>query len=337
MGGGQTVGKAVATGAVHVFALKRQEIHVAWTIDDGPTAHGTKLNSKMSDEVVRIRKSRGDKVGKSKNLVPATWYIQRDFSRSQRKRALLESLQAEGDEIAIHSFHKTKNHCEWFPGGGSGGNISIAYDRKQPWLGIADAMRDLTSFTHDLRKWGLHVRFVRMPGGFRSEVRNYLINRSVALSKLGPLVTELVTSISSENPGTLSYPTPPPGRVQRLAHKEELRIFYSQIQQTLKKLGLHLWEGSHRGQPELTASNSGMSWEAESHSNWSNVKRKFNQRLKAAQGNPGGLFSLVILTHEHNSYHPNVLRDIREMESAAHAAKMTIRYHTMSSLYSLVR
>lgn len=334
----------ICTGKSHPFEVKRPTVHIAWTIDDGPTVNTIRMNTEMVEAVVAERRSLKISVPQVDNLVPATWYIQRDTY--ERHRNSLKALQDEGDEIAIHSFHPTKNHCEWFPQGGSlkaipaagvrQGNISRAYSETEPWNGIREAMTHLTEFVGLLREHGLMINFVRLPGGLRTEMMKYLEHNNVERNRRGQIIKEVIEAVTSESPGNLTYSRKDGLELKRLIPEDELRTFYSIIQQTLVNLRLHLWEGSHVG-PELTMKTGGQSWQAEVGPQRDTATSGLREMIQALEKNPQSTQSLVILTHESKPYRDRVLPIIRGMEKLAHENKVDIQYHTMTSLFCRVR
>ncbi|VAW60096.1 hypothetical protein MNBD_GAMMA11-1183 [hydrothermal vent metagenome] len=118
-------------------------LHVAWTVDDGPT----RFTQQMANNFLLNGQNR-----------PATWFIVRDRLTSD-KTGFYKYLQNKGHEIAIHGLHKKDNHLSWLPSG------SLA-----SYKNLSTALQDLEKFQRELQNRGLHARFVRLPYGLFTEL-----------------------------------------------------------------------------------------------------------------------------------------------------------------------
>lgn len=120
-------------------------IHIAWTLDDGPTEYTEPMDETLGDR-------------------PTTWFIQRNLLDDEGLERL-EERQQEGDEIAVHSMHESVDHVCWFP---TSNGCNRGYDTTEA------AMGDLEEFVKELRENGIRVSFVRLPTGLFSELVYYL-------------------------------------------------------------------------------------------------------------------------------------------------------------------
>ncbi len=125
----------------------KQTLHIAWTVDDGPTKH--------TNDMVDVFKERG---------IPATWYIQRN-NLTKPWLPIYQKLQnAHGHEVAIHGIHQKKDHLSWFP------------SSKLPSFESMDsALEDLGEFYNELKTAGLRVKFIRLPYGLFTEINQRLV------------------------------------------------------------------------------------------------------------------------------------------------------------------
>lgn len=131
--------------AGYTVGSPRGVIHIAWTLDDGPTQY-----TEAMDEVLGGR--------------PSTWFIQRNLLREGAIDRLKERQEA-GDEIAIHSIHQNVDHVCWFP---TSNGCNKGYETTEA------AMEDLSEFVRNLRGHGLDVSFVRLPTGLHTQLIYYL-------------------------------------------------------------------------------------------------------------------------------------------------------------------
>ncbi|VAW68869.1 hypothetical protein MNBD_GAMMA10-1179 [hydrothermal vent metagenome] len=133
----------IAEPGYYLPELKQNTLHVAWTVDDGPTQFTQQMRKNFQL--------------KGQNR-PATWFIVRDRLTSE-KTGFYKMLQNEGHEIAIHGLHKKNNHLSWLP--------SASLDSYE---NLDAALRDLEKFHLELQNQGLQVKFVRLPYGLFTEL-----------------------------------------------------------------------------------------------------------------------------------------------------------------------
>lgn len=273
-------------------------IRLGWSFDDGPTPH----TAAMAD-VIAPR--------------AATWFIMNDRlggagARRGSAFAKLLGRREQGDEIAIHSMHPIEGHAAWFP-------ISLG-SVPQAYASTAAAMHDLRAFTLELRAAGLRPHFARMPGGEWSEVKKYVEVAGGPRRQSGAIARAL---LSGQAP-----PVPAPPVVVR-----DLAL----VRSTVASLGLHLWDGSASG-PELSTN----TWEVESsgvRGRTDDVVRRFiglaDRLARGARTRPA---SFVILAHDTTRADATrAASNVRQMEDYATARGVRVEYHSMSSLYQIVR
>jgi peptidoglycan/xylan/chitin deacetylase (PgdA/CDA1 family) len=273
-------------------------IHVAWTLDDGPTA-----------ETPAMRKALG--------AMPATWYIMRNQLGTGETLAAklkeLKAIQDSGSEIAIHSAHPTQAHVAWFP-------VQVAGAVPKAYETVQEFIADLTAFRNLLTQNGIAVKFVRFPGGAYTEVFRYLESQGVADETERKVLTKKILrqeSVADQAEGVRKVATD-----------------YDAIRTALDSLGLKIWDGSTAGPLlsfqswEAESSGTGLT---------DNVTEKFKKLVddfaKAKRER-----SLLVLAHDtHGKNAAEVQKDIAEMESYAATNGVQIRYHTNSSLFAKVR
>lgn len=295
--------KAAAAAAVRIAGAATPTdpyriIHVAWTMDDGPTPATPQMKATIADR-------------------PTTWFIMRNQlgTGTDETRNLndLKDLQAKGHEIAIHSSHPTQAHVAWFP-------VEVAPAVPKAYATVAEAMAHLTEFVKLLKDNGIQPKFVRMPGGEITEVSAYLKDKGVSdakqRSELGRKILKQ-ESVSAEAAGV-----------------QEVAADYNTIRATLDALGLKLWGGSAAGPMisaqswEAESSGSGLA---------DNVTEQF-KKVVDAFGTVKRERSLIVLAHDTNEANAKeVAKDVKEMEDYAAANGVQIQYHTMSSLFQKVR
>jgi len=279
-------------------------VRLAWTVDDGPTIHTPGMSTALSPRA-------------------ATWFIMNNQLGTGTRRATaltsLVSRQTAGDEIGVHSMHPTVGHSAWFPvqlGLQHDGSYSVpkGYNR------TSDAMRDLTSFTGELRTAGLNVHFARMPGGELSEVKKYVVDQGGAQGTSEDVAEALIS-------GT----TPP------VAAPASVVTDVALVMSTLRTLNLHLWGGSASG-PEVTRN----TWEAESSgvpARTNDIVRRFRGVVSnLANGSRTRPASFVILAHDTTSADvAQAGTNITAMETFATSQGVRVEYYRMADLYQILR
>jgi peptidoglycan/xylan/chitin deacetylase (PgdA/CDA1 family) len=273
-------------------------IHVAWTMDDGPTPATPKMKTVMGGR-------------------PTTWFIMCNQlgtgAKLKANLAELQALQATGHEIAIHSAHPTAARVSWFPVKVAGA-VPLAYDSVQAFIA------DLADFTELLKQHGITPTFVRMPGGEITEVSAYLRAQGVADSETRNRLARKILrqeSVAGESAGV-----------------ENVAADYDAIRAALDVLGLKLWGGSSGGP---TISFQSWEAESSASGLTDNVTTFF-KRLVNEFATERRERSLIVLAHDTNEGNAKeVQKDIREMEGYPDANGVQIRYHTLSGLLTQVR
>lgn len=281
-------------------------VRIAWSLDDGPDKFAEAMEATLRPK---------DAIG---GRILGTWFVMRDKMEAMgwdKAVALLKRKQDEGHEIAIHSMdpdkdRKGRSHVRWFPRNPSA-------DPKQPvyWYeSIEAALADLKRFRDDLKKAGINVRFVRLPGGLHTELTNYL-------EKLGvPNASGVARDVFEGKPV--------PAAAQPVAEA------YATLKRGLADLELSAWGGGKPNEPDI------MGWEAESAPAGSgltdNVRTRFKRvvDVAAADGKP---HSLVILAHDTSlASAEKVGADILEMEAYAAKQGVRVEYETMARLHDII-
>lgn len=284
----------------------KKVVRIAWSFDDGPDKFAEAMETKMRPK---------DEIG---GRILATWFVMRDKMEAigwDKAVALLKRKQDEGHEIAIHSMdpdkdRKGRSHVRWFP-------RNPSTDPKKPvyWYeSIEAALADLKTFRDDLKKAGINVRFVRLPGGLHTEITNYLEKLGVANA------SQVARDIFDGKPVSVDA--------------KPVAEAYATLKRGLADLGLSAWGGGRANEPDIVG------WEAESSPVGSgltdNARAKFEKvvNLAAADGKP---HSLVILAHDTSSTSAEkVGADIVEMEAYAEKKGVRVEYETMARLHEIV-
>lgn len=130
--------------------VKKIKLHIAWTVDDGPTPNTDKMLSVFNDTL--------------KEPIPATWFIQFDYLTQKNRLAFYKNLQdKKKHEIAIHGVSTVVNHIHWFPS-----------SKFQSFPSVDEALEGIAIFNKYLSDNGIQARFVRAPTGLHSELSSYL-------------------------------------------------------------------------------------------------------------------------------------------------------------------
>lgn len=283
-------------------------VRIAWTIDDGPQKETQSMLS---------AKGLGD-------IKSVTWYVQRNRIRT-KDYDLLRSIQKEGGEIAIHSFHPTADHAAWFPIANQGsGAYSFPYAAKTQ----EEIMQDLASFVKDLKDKGITAKFVRLPGGLFSELKLYAKSLGI---KDSSAVAEKIRKGED---------------VSGFGDKAKcLERDYRIMKEHLSKLDLILWGGGTSAteiKPQSwTAESSGVAARTDNVTSHVSDARKglekggVFERL-VAEMKEGATESMVILAHDSNTKDvAEVNSDINQIESFASKNGVKIEYYTMSELFKV--
>ena len=273
-------------------------IRLAWTVDDGPTAHTAGMSTALSPRA-------------------ATWFIMNNQlgTGTARTNALtgLINRQTAGDEIAIHSMHPTIPHSAWFP-------INLGTAVPKGYRTTTDAMTDLTTFTGELRTAGLNVHFGRMPGGELSEVKKYVEDQGGAAGTSEAVAQALIT-----------------GGIPPVAPPAAVATDVALVMSTLRTLNLHLWSGSGTG-PEVTrntweAESSGVP--ARTNDVVRRFKGVVNNLASGSRTRPA---SFVILAHDTTQADVAMAdTNISTMETYATAKGVRVEYYRMADLYQILR
>jgi peptidoglycan/xylan/chitin deacetylase (PgdA/CDA1 family) len=278
-------------------------LHIAWTVDDGPTNFTQPMIDVFEGPV---RASHGRTTREIRDI-PATWYIQRNRITETNIRTYQQLQNRDGHEIAIHGIHPGRDHLSWF-------NSS----RRPSYENISDAISDLRSFHRFLTERDLRVKFIRLPYGLLTE----LVQRLGTLGTEGEAANSLARQIVRDRD---TVPGTPAGR--RVAGE------LNTLMLAVRDLGLHLWGGSANDRPMV------QSWEAETAGagtgradNVPGLQIEMMRSVLERRTSQSGSF--VILCHDTTQADVDEVRsDIGAMESAAIEHATTIRYHTMSSLF----
>ncbi len=303
------------------MANPQRIFRVAWTIDDGP--HGV-----LTDEM----KSEG-----LNGLKQVTWYIQRNkLYGKEAAFKKLKAIQDKGGEIAIHSFHPTQDHATWFPVAAKA-NTSKAYST--PYEGKSENVitKDLGDFNSELKRYGIKVKFVRLPGGLTSELEVYA--KTLGLTDAEKIRKIKKSIVAKEDVSSYG--------------KEAIQMQndFNTLKAKLSELDLLEWSGTF--DPLIITTNS---WQAET----SGVKSRDDStthKISLGASEPGsktdpkqaGIYerkldqmekenkssaSLVILAHDSSTADAKaVAEDKKEMERLAEIRGVVIKYETMSSLF----
>lgn len=292
---------------------------IAWTIDDGPQGSNTEKMKTVG-------------LGGEKNV---TWYIQRNKIYGKPKMYTdLKTIQDNGGEIAIHSFHPTAEHSTWFPIAEkyNPGAYSTPYEGKKE----AVIMADLESFYKELKGYGIRVKFVRLPGGLYSELIAYAKTKGITdKTKNDPIVRAIIAGkdISSFNEPAAA----------------EIKTDFDAMKSKLSDLDLLEWQGTT--DPNFIGT---MSWQSETSgvaARSDNTTKliapaakttvseagKFEKKLDSMEAKNEKEGSLVILAHDSSTADADaVAQDKKEIERLSEIRGVTVENHTMSSLFNAV-
>ena len=306
-------------------------VYISWTFDDGPSSVTEDMEKKAP--------------------VPGTWFIMRDRIKAG-DLAKLKKKQDGGQEFGIHGVHATKNHVEWFPGPGDG-----HYDD------IHTAIADLEVFLGDVRKAGITIRFVRVPGGLESEIQNYLAFLGVAANKAGPVAKAIAKGLpiptdpkaaadagatAGRNAGMAAATAGVPGAVSGLAGADaglrrddsvainKVKVDFDFLQQKLATLGVQEVDWEAESEPPEVAEDPAKHKKGLTN----DVIKRFNKVVDAT-AKDGGPHSLIILAHDTmiasetgkgGKRSQKVAQDMPAMESYAKAHGVRVEYYTISDL-----
>ncbi len=307
-------------------------VYISWTFDDGPSSVTEDMEKKAP--------------------VPGTWFIMRDRIKAG-DLAKLKKKQDGGQEFGIHWVHATKNHVEWFPGPGDG-----HYDD------IHKAIADLEVFLGDVRKEGITIRFVRVPGGLESEIQNYLAFLGVEQARAGPVAKAIVKGLpiprdpkaavdagatagrdagmAAAAAGVLA------GAVSGVAGADaglkrddsvaisKVKADFDFMQQKLASLGVQEVDWEAESEPPEVAADPVRNKKGLTN----DVIKRFDKVVDAT-AKDGGPHSLIILAHDTTiasesgkggKRSQKVAQDIPAMESYAKAQGVRVEYYTISDL-----
>jgi peptidoglycan/xylan/chitin deacetylase (PgdA/CDA1 family) len=280
-------------------------LHLAWTVDDGPTEHTAAMMEVFRTTVPG-------------RPIAATWFVQWDRLEGRREYyAIYRGLQdSSGHEVGIHGASAVANHLHWFP---------TDNPLHQSFPTIQDALDGIAAFQKHLQKTGIAAKFVRAPTGLHSEVVAYLRKLKVTQTDARDQIARAVIDGSPLNVTDATR-----------AAVAKVRADVETLRARLPQLGLRLWGGTPK--PGLPA----QSWEAESAGDGTRRRDTVNGAVRSVMGKLASgagprTRSLLILCHDTTAADlTEVRRDIQEIEALAKKSKVTTRYHTMSSLYRVV-
>ncbi|MDY6991164.1 MAG: hypothetical protein SVR94_00970 [Pseudomonadota bacterium] len=330
--------------------LPEKQLHIAWTVDDGPQKFTQSMAANFPSKGLRERKAAlrktameaREKAKKAAKIAQTKGATDQQKADAQTKKVkaekafaeleavlyrpatwyivrdelttnslgIIRKLQDEGHEIAIHGLHETKNHLSWLPS-----------HKKPSYSSVNEALVDLKNFRDFLASKGITVKFVRLPYGLLTEVVHNL-------EKLG-----LTQDTGKTARKIISGQISPQGETVASKVAKNFADLKTEIQQ----LGLHLWGGSKNGSISV------QSWEAESAGvNTGRTdtvpQQQINAMERLSRGQGGRTsYSYVILCHDNSASDVSeVQMDIKRMEQEAKKRHIEVIYHTMSSLYQQV-
>lgn len=292
-------------------------IYVAWTMDDGPRNPYTE---QMINALGNIKK--------------VTWFIMYDtFNKfgAEKAKELYLKIQKEGGEIGIHSAHKTKNHCTFFPL--SEKEINSGF---QAHTNIEEAVTAIKDFKDYLKSIGIIAKFVRPPYGLNSELQYYFKKQGFT-SSTKPTYKELANSLISK--------TDIISKIENSELKvkaEKVKSDFDYLISELKKVGLQIG---------VTPIVKNLDWDCESNGNTltDNVTLKVSLNSKTNKEGGKGKFEktvdevfsmkknkyLVVLGHDTSTNNSNEVKvDIEQMEFyAMYCGNFNDKNNTLSKEY----
>jgi peptidoglycan/xylan/chitin deacetylase (PgdA/CDA1 family) len=281
-------------------------VYISWTFDDGPSSVTEDMEKKAP--------------------VPGTWFIMRDRIGAG-DLAKLKTKQDGGQEFGIHGVHPTKNHVEWFPGPGDG-----------HYGDIRTAITDLEAFLADVRKAGIAIRFVRVPGGLESEIQNYLAFLGVEAARAGPVAKAIVKGLPIPKDPKASAGAGADAGVKQddSVAINKVKADYLFMQQKLGSLRVQEVDWEAESEPLEVAADPAKNKKGLTN----DVIKRFNKVVDAT-AKDGGPHSLIILAHDTliasetgkgGKRSQKVAQDMPAMEGYAKAQGVRVEYYTMSDL-----
>lgn len=286
-------------------------VRIAWTVDDGP--------QKETQNMMNTMDARGV-------LSAGTWYIQRNRLGSPAQWAKLQSMQKQGIEIAIHSFHKTADHSTFFPISKGSSAYSFPYAGKS----MDAPMGDLTSFCSELSGKGINCKFIRAPGGLLSELAAYAADQGTKAENKVKVAQAV-----------LAGDTAAAKRLAPADAVDTLTADLARLKTTLNTLGLLHWGGdSDAGAFHDTTWNAEASGDKSRTDNITDHKHdggdsnrgRFEQTVNGMRAGQSRTF--VVLSHDTTANDvKEVGEDIKQIEDFAKANAVRLEWGTMSQIF----
>jgi hypothetical protein len=309
---------AVTPSRVAGDAGSKKVLRIALTIDDGPSEQTGNLVTQLGD-------------------LKATWYVQyeRCLQSPRASFDLLQQIQSQGGEIAIHSFHPTANHAVWFPMHGPSGSYEFPYAGKSQSHIMNDSKEGLQGFYDKLVAEGITPRFVRLPGGLVSELTLYAQEKGIARAE--QFARDLIAGKNIDSHGDAG---------------KAIADDFATLKQKLSALNLLLWGGTDKPFEILTQSWNAESQPGDSKDNPDHILkgRKFENAVdRLAKQTGPATAPLVILSHDTSLGYVRELMgnrtaaqgtnarkgDLQRMDEYARAQAVRLEYYTMSQLFQL--
>lgn len=272
-------------------------IYVAWTMDDGP-------RQTFTEQMINA-------LGNIKNT---TWFIMYDtFNKynAEKAKELYLKIQNDGGEIGIHSAHKSKNHCTFFPL--SQTEIDSGF---QSHTTIQEAVTAISEFNNYLKSLGIFAKFVRPPYGLNSELQYYFKKQGFSTTTK-PTHKELANSLISKK-DIISNIEDSNLQLKAKKVKDDFEYLISH----LKTMGLQIG---------VTTEVKNLDWDCESNGTTltDNVTLKVSAKSRTIKEGGNGKFEkmvdeiysmkkdkyLVVLGHDTSTNNSNEVKiDIEQME-----------------------
>jgi peptidoglycan/xylan/chitin deacetylase (PgdA/CDA1 family) len=289
----------VAELGYYLSALKlvAGTLHIAWTVDDGPT----NFTRKMAANFLLKGKNR-----------PATWFIVRD-RLTAKNIGIYKDLQSRGHEIAIHGLHETNNHLSWLP--------SASIDS---YKDFNEALLDLGKFQKELNSQGLRTRFVRLPYGLFTELVHSLKIKGMKKNVMTTARNIVKQKISPKGAAPANMVADEFNKLRNKLKDLGLILWGGSNNGSISN---NSWEFESASKKTSRGKND---FDVKKGSKVFNLIQGINKRKSKSA-------SMVILCHDTSSGDVmEVQKDLLDIEKLAADAGVKIKYHTMSSLYKQI-
>lgn len=301
----------------------KKTILIAWSFDDGPHKNTDGLRENLG-------------------FNNTTWFIVRTNMKNstggwEENVERYKEIQKSGGEIGIHAQHETIDHIVWFPVNNTNDEYPIKGTEKYTaYDSMTKAMEELKEFKEELNDDEIYPKFVRLPGGLKSQLLYYA--KHIGLKTFTEQNNVANAVLNGKKFSSLGLS----GENYEKGFDKIVQDF-NEMKSELKNMNLLLWGGSSN--PNKI---SGQSWEAESSGNASlndNITDHHHSgneqtgRFEKIVGNmeDGETKSFVILAHDTADSHiKEVLEDQAQMEKHASENGVKIEYLNMSNLFKRV-